>query len=221
MEPPLQAEDEYWEMRYRKGGNSGAGSVGSIREWKWRVIEQYAGEIDDVIDVGCGDLSFWKGRDCAKYFGLDASPTVIERDKRERPSWEFRVHRAEIPLEGIRARVVLCSDVLFHIMNDDDYKHILENICQYSREWLFVHTWSRNPFNLRWMLQSFRSQKKLHLMWMLTGSDGEYQKFRHFENYLNIFDRAGFALIGKEGKGVGTMYVFRQRPSAHNGGQRL
>lgn len=77
---------QYWENRYRKGGTSGAGSTGEYRKWKWGIIESYVGNVDDVLDVGCGDLSFWEGRDCPKYLGLDISPTIIEKDRQLRPS---------------------------------------------------------------------------------------------------------------------------------------
>jgi len=204
----MRAESEYWEKRYRAGGDSGAGSVGEIREWKWRIIERYAGKVDDVIDVGCGDLSFWKNRDCPRYLGLDTSHTIVERDRHERPKWEFRVHRAEVALESAPARIVLCLDVLFHIMNDQQFDQILENLCRFSKEWIFIYTWIRNPFDLQWALGRLKNRTIPNLKWMLTGSDGEYEKFRSLENYLRIFAGAGFELVHKEIRGIGAMYAF-------------
>ena len=61
--------DNYWENRYESGGTSGKGSIGQLRAWKWQVIEDYAGPVDDVIDVGCGDLSFLEGKTSEKYTG--------------------------------------------------------------------------------------------------------------------------------------------------------
>lgn len=66
----LKMEKTYWETRYGRGGTSGSGSIGVGRTWKWKVIGEMIRshspellESDDslskIIDVGCGDLSFW------------------------------------------------------------------------------------------------------------------------------------------------------------------
>jgi hypothetical protein len=155
--PASSAEYSYWENHYKCRGSSGEGSVGNNREWKWRTIMLYAQEIDDVIDIGCGDLSFWE--DCklapkpSRYLGLDVSSTIIDRDRREYPDRSFRVADARTPILGLKARIVLCLDLLFHIMDDDTFVRILENLCDYSLDWIFVFTWCRNPFNLRWRLE--------------------------------------------------------------------
>ncbi len=49
----------YWEELYKKGGSSGEGSIGESR--KWETIDKYVKSVDDVIDVVCGDRSFWEG----------------------------------------------------------------------------------------------------------------------------------------------------------------
>jgi len=118
---------QYRENRYRKGGTSGAGSIWENRKWKWGIIERYVGNLDDVLDVGCGDLSFWEGRDCSKYLGLDIFPTIIEKDRQLRPSWQFKVHQAEVPLD-VHARIVLCMDLLFH-MNGRETLSLCERPC--------------------------------------------------------------------------------------------
>jgi hypothetical protein len=58
--------------------------------------------IDDVVDVGCGDLSLWEGRTCERYVGLDISPYVIRRNAEKRPDWAFIAWPAErrLPLRG-------------------------------------------------------------------------------------------------------------------------
>jgi len=203
-------EYQYWENRYREGGTSGAGSIGEFREWKWGIIARHVGKIDDVLDVGCGDLSFWESRDCPKYLGIDISPTVIEHNRRRRPNWQFKVQAAELRLDA-HARIVLCMDVLFHIMEDGSFVRILQNLCEYSTEWIFIHTWSRNPFNVRWALRRLAHLQISDIDSVLTGSDGKYQKFRDFVNYLPIFEKASFELVDRQTKGVGVMYVFRRR----------
>ncbi|HEV2137359.1 MAG TPA: hypothetical protein VGR53_00790 [Nitrososphaerales archaeon] len=184
--------EEYWEKRYRQGGKSGKGSIGQARDWKWSVIDKHVSPVEDVVDIGCGDLSFWEGRTCERYFGIDISPHIIKRNTEKRPGWAFVSWPAEkhLPLKG---RVVLCLDVLFHILDDKTATRIIENLCEYSKEWVVVHAWWRNPLG-----------QKL--------SDGVYQAFRPLDKTL--FSRLGFDLVEEtpdpeEVNPYGAMYVFK------------
>jgi len=205
---------DYWEQRYSKGGTSGRGSVGKSREWKWRHIHAYAGVMDDVIDVGCGDLRFWEGRDCAKYVGIDISPTILEKNIHERPQWSFILMDAQTPIKGIGARIVLCLDLLHHIMDDSSYIRILENLCTYSKEWIFIFTWAENPFDfpLRVITLVFdfigvmlhnrpsRFSGLGDAVRFLKKSDSDrlYQKYRDFTKYVQIFQNNGFVLVASQ-----------------------
>ena len=228
----MMLQTEYWERHYVRGGVSGEGSLGKNREWKWSIINLYAKEFDDVIDVGCGDLRFWEPRETSlpnrfRYLGLDISPTVIQRNRTSHPSWSFRACDAATPIPGVNGKIVLCLDLLFHIMDDASYLHILENLCRYSHEWIFVFTWCRNPFNLHWRLWYLGFAK--HAAWTTSGphkradylnllqaliqpkqvyedikflahetvSDGIYERYRRFDDYGAVFEQNGFKLIGK------------------------
>ena len=72
-------EHEYWEARYLNNGTSGPGSRDFNKEKKWDIIKQRIPNIQDVIDVGCGDLAFWEGVECKKYVGIDISETMRAR----------------------------------------------------------------------------------------------------------------------------------------------
>lgn len=203
----MTSVEEYWETRYAKGDSSGEGSVGPNRAWKWAIIEKYVSSLDDVVDIGCGDLRFWEGRDCHKYFGLDLSATVIQRNRESRPKWRFEVGHAEYRIPNLRARIVLCLDMLFHIMDDEVFVNVLENLCRYSKEWIFTYTWRRNPF-LFWAIKNAHNVGLSRTFAYLRGTDGKYQKYRTFGKYFWIFERQGFTLLAKHGHGDGAMYVF-------------
>ncbi len=211
------------------------------------MIDSYVPTLDDVVDVACGDLSFWEGRDCQKYFGLDISPTIINHNRLKRPSWNFRVGNAERLFPDVSGRVVFCFDLLFHVMDNEVFEAILKNIAQYSKEWIFIFTWRKNPFNVLWRLNrlktelaiAFRKNKnnpfnllraksapmsllrKIRLLFSRTDSDALYQKYRRFEDYTCIIEGNGFVLVGKHGtpheRGIGAMYVFRRRVSSSKG----
>jgi hypothetical protein len=205
-----------WDSHYQKGGDSGPGSTGSVRDFKWEAISKYS-DASDVIDVGCGDLQAWEGRDCKKYLGLDISPAIIERNKRVRPNWKF-----ELITPGqrtlARADTVLCLEVLFHILDEETFVDTLESLCVYSTKWIFVYTWKENPFDkwsvreqaIRYLARRGHFSKALRMA-VRHDTDGVFQKYRDFTKYLPIFTRAGFELLATELRySPGAMYIFRK-----------
>ncbi len=227
---PAGTTTEYWEARYGAGGTSGTGSVGAIRAWKWSVIDHFVGALDDVFDVGCGDLSFWEGRDCPKYLGIDLSDTILRRNRRARPTWAFVRADAAGRLR-VHARIVLCMDVLFHVLEESRYRSILENLGAYSDEWLFVCTWNRNPFAAGWSrvrsalprlgwvgCPGFLALHPLHVVRSIVRgpvSDGSHQRYHSFDASIDAFRKTGLSLVAKHPSpfdaGINAIYVFRRQ----------
>jgi hypothetical protein len=214
---------EYWEERYASGGTSGQGSIGASREWKWKVINSFFPKINHVIDVGCGDLSFWEGRDCEDYLGIDISETVIKENREKRPEWSFIISKAETHVEGLKSECVFCFEILFHIMSDEVFTAILENLCRYSTKYIIIHTWIRNPFTIRNQVKKILlATARGRIKWGLTTlarsistpyTDGRYQYFRPLEQFIYIFKECGFTLIEKRENpidNIGAIYLFKK-----------
>lgn len=199
-----------------RGGTSGSGSIGVGRTWKWKVIgdaiRSHSPELlesDDclskIIDVGCGDLSFWDFESppviqVERYIGIDISEIAIMKNrKRGIDGWSFIVSPSHVRNWGLRAPVVLCMDLLFHIMDDMGFIESLKNLCYYSEDLVFIHTWKFNPFKD-------------------STSDGLYQKYRPLETYLEIFLESGFTLIDEKlnPNQLGCLYVFKQKELGHS-----
>ena len=143
----MKQEELYWDKRYRYGGESGAGSVGAYRKWKWSIIDKYVKVKEKtVLDVGCGDITFLKGKRFKGYLGLDISPTIIKRNQKKRPDLLFdTVDVTQIRFIVPQFEVLLCMDLLFHIMDDDDFEDLLGNLNHLAGEWLFLINWCKNP----------------------------------------------------------------------------
>lgn len=206
----------YWEERYKQGGVSGEGSVDKYRTWKWKIIDCYVKNIDDVVDVGCGDISFWLGRECKKYTGVDISQTVIDKNKLLRPNWEFIRASSDKFLEKLNSEIVFCFDVLFHIMDPEIFSKTLENICQYSSKFVFIYTWKNNPFSRSYALGRIVKKQNLGFLkyvFFPTETDGKYQYFRPLDNYSHIFEKYNFELISENDNPdkLGCMYVFAKK----------
>lgn len=217
-------ERDYWEYRYASGGSSGIGSIGKNREWKWQVITSFLPQIGQVIDVGCGDLSFWESRFCPNYIGIDISESIITKNRRNKPDWTFILSSADQLIQGLQSPCVFCNDLLFHIMDSDKFINTLNNLCSYSTEYIFIATWVENPFtpifrinSLISTLRTFKIRKAFEALKTLlsetTFTDGKYQYFRLLEHYCHIFSNHGFKLIQKKKNPFNSkngMYVFRR-----------
>lgn len=118
----MEFEKSYWNDRYSKGGNSGYGTYGDQLDKKLEWLKGL--DIKSITDIGCGDFYFGKNLldmyPEAKYKGFDISEAIIERNKRIYP-YSFEILSEKVP----QADMVLCIDVLFHIMNEEDVEKTL------------------------------------------------------------------------------------------------
>lgn len=172
--------NNYWNTRYMLGGDSGYNTdeyATKYSNYVWSVIEKTIGKPQDVIDVGCGDLRFWKSRNCEKYIGIDISPRIIEVNKKLRPEWTFFAFPAD-KFFGISAETVMCMNTLYHIMNDSKYDRIIDNIIIWSKKYIIIVTWRTKPKGIK--------------------EDDFYEKYRDFDIYQKRIINSGFTLILQE-----------------------
>ena len=132
---------EYWDRRYRKGGNSGAGSYGKLAEFKAEILNNFILEqgIQTVVEHGCGDGAQLELARYPSYLGLDVSPTVIgscrERFKHD-PSKRFVVVGDEDPAQHDLA---LSLDVIYHLVEDTVYEDYMRGLLKSSRRFVAIY----------------------------------------------------------------------------------
>jgi len=136
----LKYEKEYWEKRYYLGGNSGAGSYGKEVSDKIDIIVDLVkkNNIKTILDVGCGDFNFGSillpKIPGVKYKGLDISPQIIATNKLLHKGAEFEV----FDWQNEKADLVICMDVLFHIIEDEDYEKLAKYLKKAHKKNLVV-----------------------------------------------------------------------------------
>lgn len=125
---PNLPQVSYWERRYKKGGNSGAGSRGSEAEEKARLVSAAVADlaVTSLLDIGCGDgyvASLLHLGDCL-YVGVDPSPSALKQAREANPERTFVV------LEGDRLPMDahLSMDVIFHLTVEQDYRRHLDQV---------------------------------------------------------------------------------------------
>ena len=138
---------EYWNKRYKKGKRSGTRKA---HEWVHQQIEKYLDlEECEVLDVGCGDLHFWKRPMPERYRGIDFSEEIVNQMKRIGGD---RFVLADITdphlIDYIEpADVVLCMNVLYHQMTEEDYRATLINLNRLTKSILFLTDFSFEPWH--------------------------------------------------------------------------
>jgi len=224
----MSTEEKYWEARYKKGRSSGLGSIGDERTFKWNVINKYIDNIKEVIDVGCGDLSFWEDRDCQDYIGFDISKTIIEINKRKRPNWVFYTVDVETLLP-IKKSVVFCFDVLYHILEYKKFKNILFNLFDMSNNFVFIYTFNKDPFKMSYFLKDIYNLFKTPIttlkktinnrdavlnylyITILKRKKGRYITYHKIEPLIKyIKETKKYQLVSKHNFKNKAMYIFKK-----------
>jgi len=126
----------YWEERYKRGRNSGAGSYGKNAHFKSDMIKRTIEEnnIKSIVDFGCGDgnqISFLPSN--IKYFGYDISQTAIDLCNKQysgRPHWSFGTYDPMTYTYETMADMSMACDILFHVTIEDEWLKTIDCICR-------------------------------------------------------------------------------------------
>ena len=204
-----------WDKHYSQGGKSGDPEDYKLaRDWKFSLLKRYyIRDIDSILDVGCGDLQFWNNNLPLNYTGIDISQTVIDRHKYNYPEQKFICSNASEYVD-VKANVVICFDMLWHIIDDNDYINILKNIKQYSNKYIYIYTWSENPLSFGIKNRMLIALSSLVGKPCMIADDGGYQKYRDYLSISKEIFEPDFKLIETYTNDVwkfGTMYIYKKK----------
>lgn len=131
----------YWNRRYAIGRTSGLGSQGEPVENKVRWLKGLPG-VTKIVEVGCGDFVFGarllEQYPAASYLGLDISEVIVRRNnilnRTEDIEFQVQLSHELVPDSDL----LLCVDVLFHILDDQEYQNMLAKLKQSIWKYLAV-----------------------------------------------------------------------------------
>ncbi len=155
----------YWEKRYLRGGNSGAGSYGVQAKFKAEMLNAFvvAHGINSVIEFGCGDGNQLKLANYPHYIGFDVSESAISLCRElfsSDPTKDFRLMKEYL---GETADLALSLDVIYHLVEDnvfEEYMTILFNAAQ-----RYVIVYSSNTDSQPWLQKPHVKHRKF-TMWV-------------------------------------------------------
>lgn len=134
---------DYWEERYRNGGNSGAGSYGKLANFKAAIINDFVSQhrIISIIELGCGDGNQLRLAKYPSYIGYDVSPTAIALCKQlynEDKTKIFLCYDRSTKLSV--AELTLSLDVIYHLIEDRVYHRYMEDLFQSALKYVIIYS---------------------------------------------------------------------------------
>lgn len=138
---------DYWENRYRSGGNSGAGSYNRLAMFKAEILNDYvvSNGINSVIEFGSGDGAQLDLAKYPLYTGIDVSRTIITAAKKRfsgKSNITF-VHSSEL-LKGVTADLALSLDVIFHLVEDDVFDDYMRRLFAAANKSVVIYASNRD-----------------------------------------------------------------------------
>lgn len=133
---------DYWNERYSAGGNSGYGSYGAALTRKIGWLKGL--DIKTISEIGCGDLNLasnlLKEYPNALYNGHDISEMVVIKDREKYPLANITTELDLIP----GADLVLCIDVILHILEDSEVEPLLQELDKRWTKYLAITAYERD-----------------------------------------------------------------------------
>lgn len=138
----FKSSSQYWEQRYRLGGNSGAGSYGKAAEYKAAVLNKFVADnaIASVIEFGCGDGNQLTLATYPSYLGLDISATAVERCRQLFQGDASKRFEVVTRYAGQKAELALSLDVIYHLVEDETLYQYLDTLFSSGTRFVAIYS---------------------------------------------------------------------------------
>ena len=172
---------QYWEDRYRIGGDSGAGSYGRLASFKAKVLNRFVEEfqVDHVVEYGFGDGAQLSLANYRKYTGFDISKTAVETCRQkfsDKPQYDF-LHTSENHDREGSYDLALSLDVIFHLVEDEVFDAYMKRLFRSSRRFVIIYA-----YNFERKTRSRHVLGREFMTWC-DANAAQWRLIRHIENY--------------------------------------
>ena len=139
----------YWEIRYKKGGNSGAGSFSKLAEFKAEIINDFVhkNSVDLVVEWGSGDGNQLSLAKYKKYLGFDVSATAVNlcKEKFKNDTTKNFVWSGEKGFKNsFKGDLSLSLDVIYHLIEDDVFNSYMKQLFDSSKKFVIIYSCNDN-----------------------------------------------------------------------------
>lgn len=134
----------YWERRYAKGGNSGAGSYNNLAIFKASIINNFVtkNNIKTFIEWGSGDCNQLSLSNYEKYIGYDVSQTAINicRKKFNNDNTKTFILMDDNFRNENKADLSISLDVIYHLLEDNVFDLYMQNLFNSSNKYICIYS---------------------------------------------------------------------------------
>lgn len=136
---------QYWEERYKSGGNSGIGSYNRLAEFKAQVLNDFIKEnnVNSLIEWGVGDGNQLSLLQVSSYVGYDVSKTALQICKEKflnDNSKEFRYYDGSIIDNAGIYDMAISLDVIYHLVEDNKFSNYMHNLFYSSDRYVCIYS---------------------------------------------------------------------------------
>lgn len=134
---------DYWERRYARGGDSGAGSYNRLARFKADVINDFVAgnNIDSIVEFGSGDGAQLELANYPSYVGIDVSPAAVAETRRRFDNDASKVfyQMSEVPA-GLSADLSLSLDVVYHLVEDEIFDAYMRALFDAATRFVIIYS---------------------------------------------------------------------------------
>ncbi len=143
----------YWKIRYKKGGDSGAGSYGRMAQFKADVINELVekNNIKTIVELGCGDGSQLTHARYPSYVGYDISPVVVEKCRNIFSNDQSKTFTNHVPQQTFDLSMSI--DVIYHLTEDKIFDRYMTDLFNLSQHYILI-------FSTNYTIKSFAKHLK-------------------------------------------------------------
>lgn len=132
----VPSSSDYWEHRYRRGGNSGSGSYGQLAQYKARVLNDLVARerIQSVSEFGVGDGAQLALAVYPSYVGYDVAPSAVAKCRKRfcgDPTKQFALLTEDTV--AAPAELTLSLDVVYHLVEDEVFDSHMRQLIAATR----------------------------------------------------------------------------------------
>lgn len=132
---------DYWENRYKSGGNSGSGSYNELAEFKAEVLNAFVAEngVRSVMEFGCGDGNQLTLAEYPQYTGFDVSSTAVELCRSKFGQDPTKTFALLSEYAGEQADLTMSLDVIYHLVEDEVFNQHMQSLFSASRRFVAIY----------------------------------------------------------------------------------
>lgn len=142
---------DYWEKRYKGGGNSGAGSYSRLAQFKAEVLNQFVHDnsVQSVMEFGSGDGNQLMLANYPKYLGFDVSSTILRRSSELFSNDGTKIFKLMDQYSDERAELTMSLDVIYHLVEDSVFIPYMQRLFSASSKYVVIYASNSDEYNAR------------------------------------------------------------------------